>query len=97
MLRQERTKEKMIKIRSVIADKIAMKVRSKKYVPCYLYELFFHYNLAVELLNKAGESQTSIGLFCYQNNLKNSAVDQFIHSDCMPDDEIIRAVYPFKD
>lgn len=38
--RQDRTKEKLIKVRSVIADKIAMKVRTNKYVPGYLYEAF---------------------------------------------------------
>lgn len=93
--RTNNTKQKVEKIRSVLADNIVHLKRRKEFVPQVLYEKFFNCNVAVELLEKINKSGLVLSDYCRENKLNRSKVDQLIHIQLLTDEKIISFIYPF--
>lgn len=93
--RVQKTKEKLVKARNIVADKIAMKTQLGLFVPNILYQYFFILNLGVALLEQVDKEQTDLSVFCYKHGLSSTSVDRLIHQLSEPDAEIIQFIYPF--
>jgi len=82
----------LLKIQSVITDKIAFYKAKEQHVPYQLYETFFNVELVLEL---GARSANKWALFAHRHNLSHSHLEHVSQLSIHPNAQLVRTIYPF--